>query len=145
MKSNLNIQDSPMRKLVSQKFALLAKVGAAKRKASGFQAEAEFYCTSVTEALAVLEDALIFMNDVAEAVPKLRPLVNDYESRQRSLIRGMLNYWPKDTESQLRLSTLLESDGVASHLDTTPEGYISLSCDQILKSLGQIIEASSRE
>lgn len=137
--------DSQTKKLVSQKFALLARVGVEKRKALGFQEEAEFYFTTAIEALVILEDVLVFLNRAAVRAPSLQPLVNEYESRQRDLIRQLLNYWPKDTESQSRLLNLLDSDGVASHLGYTPEGFVSLSSDQIIESLEQILERCSRE
>lgn len=137
-KSLLGMPDLEKAKLKREKFALLAKVGQRKREASRFQDEAEFYCGSVIETLAVLKDAMDKLrkeHPTAEADPEMTGLM----SRHTRLIRKLTTYWPPDMESQQRLSILLDSVGLETVTASTDEGYVFLSSDLILENVARII------
>lgn len=132
-------------RLLRDKFALLAKVGHNKRKASAYQDEAEFYFTTATESLAILGELLDFLQSLEKKDSRLAPFVAKHTSKQHHLIRTLLSYWPKNSDSQERLLTLLDSDGLVTMLDTTPDGYSTLSTDLILENVARCIAATSEE
>lgn len=132
-------------RLLRDKFALLARVGHNKRKASAYQDEAEFYFTAATESLAILGELLDFLQKAEQKDPRLAPFVAKHTSRQHHLIKSLLRYWPKNSDSQERLLTLLDSDGLAATLDTTADGYSFLSTDLILENVARCIAATKVE
>lgn len=126
-------------------FAQLARVGHNKRKALAYQEEAEFYFTIATEALAGFEVLLECLKKVEQMEPSLTPFVAKHTSKQHQLIKSLLNFWPKNTDSQERVLSLLDSDGLAATLEFTPEGFASLSMDRILENVERCIEATKQE
>lgn len=141
-KSAPNMTVSERKKLVRDKFALLAKVGRQKKRASQFGDEAEFWATNVTELLAVLADAL-------EHLEGLAPLDDLRTAQLRSehirLARRLLGFWPPNSESQNRVLNLLDCDGLAKVTELTREGFVILSSDLILENVERIIEATRAE
>lgn len=133
-----------MKKLKRDKFALLAKVGHRKREVSLLQDEADFYCGSAIGLHALLADQQQLLEMLAEATgnPHLKGRVADFISRHNQLIRPLLNFWPSGSESQQRLLSLLGSDGLAKVMESTREGYVSLSTTQVLRNVELAIEAT---
>lgn len=133
-----------MKKLVRDKFALLARVGVRKREASAFQDEAEFYCGIVTGLLAASAEQLLLLQMVADEtnVPRLKGAVADITSRQHRLIKQLLDFWPRNTESQTRTLNLLGCAGLVKMTERTDDGSVSLSTDQILKNVARAIAAT---
>jgi hypothetical protein len=131
--------------LVRDKFALLAKVGVQKRRASRFQDETEFYYTTATELLAISGDLLDLLQRLEPEHPELKGLLSDHTSRYHRSIRRLLGFWGKDIESQERSLKLLDSDGLARVLADTPDGYVSLSSDLILRNVERAIEATCQQ
>ena len=140
-KSNKNSWDLERKRLVRDKFALLAKVGVRKREALASQEEAEFYSTIVTELLALSGDLLEFLQRAEQKAPSLRGYVAENTSRYHDLIQRLLSYYPQSLASRERALNLLDSDGLERVLATTPDGYVSLSSDLILENVERAIEA----
>lgn len=145
MKLKSNSPSSEIKRLRSRLFALLARVGHQKRKALAYQEEAEHYYSIATEALAGLAELLEFMEILGESNPRVKELLSDHVSRQHQLVREMLGFWPRNTDSQERALSLLDSDGLVNLLEDTGEGYWSLSSDQILRNVERSIEASMEQ
>lgn len=146
MKLSKLTQAQQKERLIREKFALLAKVGQRKREALAYQEAEEFYFTTATEALALSGELLVVLHEaVGEWSPEWQALVADQTSRYHLLLRNLLSFWPKNSDSQDRLLNLLNSDGLERFLETTPEGYISLSSDQIIENVERIIEATRAE
>lgn len=138
-----NMKASEMKKLKGQKFALLARVGHQKKKASVLHEEATFYSTIVTELLASSGEALEFLVSNPDlTIPHNKLRVAQFGSRRLRLIKRLLSYWPPDTESQQRLWSLLTSAGLGMDLVRTSEGSVTLSMDRILNNVARTIEAT---
>lgn len=146
MKSSSSMLISELAEQKRARFALLARVGRQKREASQLQDEATFYSTIVTELLAVSGELLALVES-QEATMKREELlaVVDLASRQRRSTRRLLSFWPQNSESQQRFSEMLDSAGVAMVTDTSQEGYVSPSMDQMLKNAERAIVAMKRE
>jgi hypothetical protein len=129
-------------KLVRDKFALLAKVGVQKRRASQCHRETEYYCGIATEALAVLRDAV---DTLQSPDPIHLKSVAKITSRQHHLTRRLLGFWPQNLESQNLHSDLLTSPGLETTLGETEDGYLTLSSGPILKNVERIIAATKEE
>lgn len=145
MTSSSNTPPSEKEKLKRDKFALLAKVGVQKRRASRFLAETDFYSGTATELLALSGDLLEVLQSLEEAHPEIKPDLTDLTSQYHRLIKRLLGFWGPDIESQERFSKLLDSDGLAKVLADTPDGYVSLSTDRILRNVERAIEVTKRE
>lgn len=128
--------------LKRDKFALLAKVGHRKKEASAYQDEAEFYCGIATELLALSVDLVEFLQRAEKRAPAVTPLSADATSRLHRSIKRLLRSWPPRSDSQERLLSLLKSDGLATMIATTEEGYVTLSSDQIVGNVARIIAAT---
>lgn len=135
-----NTATYPTEKLRRDKFALLAKVGHLKRVASRSAEETEFYYTTATEALALLAEALRQLASIEREAGSRNPGLVDITSRHHHLIRRLSSYWPQNSESQQRILNLLESDGLATVMGVTSDGYASLSSDLILENVARAIE-----
>ncbi len=146
-KSSKNSRDLETRKLVRDKFALLAMVGRVKKEVSPLHEEADFYSSFVTEQVALSADLLDLLQEIEQQVnsPETSEIVADLTSQYHRSIRQLLNFWPPHTESQERYLSLLASDGLEKVLATTPDGYVSLSTDRILKNVERVIEATKKE
>lgn len=142
MVSKKTMNTSEKERLLRDKFALLARVGHNKRKASAYQDEAEYYFTIATEALAVLGELLGYLQKAEKLEPSLAPFVARHTSKQHHLVKSLLTFWPQNTDSQERVLSLLDSDGLAEMLESTPEGYVYLSTDLILENVARCIDAS---
>lgn len=144
-RSNSTTPLSAKAKLRRDKFALLARVGHQKRKASAYLEETEFYYGIVTELLALSGDLLDLLGVIEKHAPAVTPLLAVLTSRQHHLARLLLDYWPQNSESQSRILDLLDADGLANLLETTEDGYLTLSSDQILANVERIIAPTNKE
>lgn len=141
--SSSNSPDSEKTRLVRDKFALLARVGRLKRAALTLHEEADFYSTSATDLAAQLADVLEFLQIMEEHAPKhLTPFVAESTSRFHNSIRQLLRFSPPSSESTERYWKVLGSAGLEKVLATTPDGYVSLSTDLILKNVERSIAAT---
>lgn len=131
--------DSRREKLPPAYYALLAKVGVRKREASAYRDEAEHYCGIVTELLALSTELVVFLQATEKRAPGLKPLTADSTFRLHRSIKQLLNFWPQNSDSQERLLTLLDSDGLATMTGSTADGYVSLSSDQVVGNVERII------
>ena len=145
MKSSKNSPDLVREKLVRDKYALLARVGQRKREASAFQDEAVFYFTIVTELLALSAGLLEGLQEAEETNAQVKSRLLEHTSHYHRLIRSLLSFWPKNSESQVRILSLLDCDGLEKALACTPDGYVSLSTDQILENVARAIEVIKEE
>lgn len=143
-KSNSTMPISPTKRLVRDKFALLAKVGRLKREVSQLREEVKFYSSSATELAAVSVEQLGVLQPLAEAVgeAELKMEVAVITSRHLLWMRKLLKHWPSDSECQQKLLALLESEGPQRLMASTPDGYATLSTGLILNNVAQIIEAT---
>jgi hypothetical protein len=141
MKSSKSLWDLERKRLVRDKFALLAMVGRRKREALASQEEAEFYYSIVTELLALSGDVLEFLQRAETKAPSLKGYVAENTSRYHDLIQRLLQFWPTSSASKERALNLLDSDGLERVLASTPDGYVSLSTDLILANVERAIEA----
>ena len=145
-KSNSSMMISQMESQKRARFALLAKVGIQKRALSRSRAEADFYCSLVTELLAVSGAQYKLLERLEEkGVKQLSPSLFILGLKLNRSMQQLLSYWPEDTESQARLSQLLDSAGVAMLSETTPDGWPSPSQALILKNVERAIEVSRME
>lgn len=135
-------QDLVTRKLVRDKFALLAQVGREKRAALALQDEATFYSSIVTDLLVAQGELLERLQADAKIDPELVALASEHTSRFHRLTKQLLSFWPANSVSQERILTLLNSDGLAKVLDSTQDGYLTLSTDLILENVERAIEAT---
>lgn len=131
--------------LVRDKFALLAMVGRRKREALAYHEAEEFYSTIVSEQHANLAALLSSLRPLAERSPALAELLSFHTSRLHHSTKKLLSYWPKNTASQETLWNLLASEELSQTLATTPDGYVSLSTDQILDNVVLAIGATQEE
>lgn len=139
MKSDLLSAISERDKQKAARFALLARVGRQKREASLLHDEAETYCSSVIE-LVALSTALLRQLEAAEETDKsLSRSVVTLSSRHSQLIRHLLNSLPLAMISRERVLRMLNSAGLATATDITEEGYVSPSSDQILRNVVRAI------
>lgn len=145
--SSRNSRVSEKRKLVRDKFALLAMVGRVKKEVSQLQDEADFYSTIATDLVALSEDQLELLQQIEKQADsdQMTDLVIDLTSQFHHLIRRLLSFYPQRTKSQERYSRMLGSDGLARVLADTPDGYVSLSTDQILENVERVIDLTKRE
>lgn len=143
-RSSSTTETSPMKKLKREKFALLARVGHHKRNLSALQDEANFYSTIVTALLADYEVALRSLEAEDLSALDRKQIVMELTSRRLHLTRQLLNFSPPSSESLDRIWNLLNSDGLATSLVTTPEGWLSLSSDLILGSVERAIEVTKQ-
>lgn len=142
-KLSLTTAISEMKKQKRARFALLAMVGHRKKEASRLQDEADFYSTTATEALAALEDAATLLAELGQqGSPEAMKGAVDLTSVRFRLARQLLNFWPTGTTSEDRLWKVLGSDGLATILEDTPEGYLSLSSTQWVNNVARAIEAT---
>ena len=146
MKLSSAITESQKKRLIREKFALLAKVGHAKRKASAYQEAEEFYSSIATEALAVSTELLLYLQEyTGQGSPEFDRFVASYTSRQHNLVRSITSFWPKNSDSQERALAMLDSDGLLPMIEHSDEGYVSLSMDQILSNVELAIAASTED
>lgn len=140
-KSTSTSATSRMEKLSRDKYVLLAKVGHRKREALAYQEAEEFYSSIVTELLALSVAQTELLQDIADRAdsPSLRRAVAADTSRLHRLTKRLLSFWPKNSDSQKRVSDLLESAGVAKLLTDTEDGYVTLSTGQILANVARAI------
>ena len=101
--SNSRMEHYPKEKLYREKFALLARVGVNKRKASAYQEAEEFYCSLAIEQAAELKELLDLVRTLSKEKPELLPVVGEFMSRQQALVRKLFRFWPKNTDSQSRV------------------------------------------
>jgi hypothetical protein len=134
--------DSAMVKQKREKFALLARVGHQKREVCRLHEEADFYSSIVTELLALSTESLTLLVAEEEKHPELKLPILTLVSRQTNLLKRLLNYWPRDSQSQERVCALLESDGLETMTDVSDEGYVSPSMDLILRNVARAIEVT---
>jgi len=144
-KSSLKTPIYKTEKLVRDKFALLAMVGHRKRKALAYREAEEFYSTIVSEQHATLVELLVVLKSLAEVVPALNEVVTKHTSVLHRLTRMMLNFWPKNLDSQATLLSLLGSKELRPLLAYTPDGYVSLSTDLILDNVERAIGATAEQ
>lgn len=123
-----------------EKFVLLAKVGRAKKEASRYRDEAEFFSSFAIATLVALEELRKAVVSTAPS-PELALAVVDAESTQRALTMQLLDSWPQNSESRERFSRVLGSAGLARMMTVTDDGYLSLSMDPILENVATVIEA----
>lgn len=141
-KSNSTTEGSAREKLPPVYFARLAQVGQLKRKVSTYREETEFYSGIATELLVVLAEAAELLQEEAEKQEALKKSVSNITSRHHHLVWRLLGFWPNDTESQERISTLLDSRGLEKVLGSTPDGYTCLSSDLTLENVERIFAAT---
>lgn len=127
-------------KLKRESFARLAMVGRAKKEASRYRDEAEFFSLIAIEALAILEELRKAVASTAASPEQMLAAV-DAESAQRALTMRLLDSWPQNSESQSRFSKVLTSGGLVRVMTITDDGYLSLSMDPILENVATVIEA----
>lgn len=125
-------------------FALLAKVGALKRKLSLYLGEMEHYSTTAIELLVLSSELLRLLEEQDLRGLSKRKLLR-LSSKHTRLTRCITHYYTPSTESQERLSTLLNYDGLEMAMDTSEEGYVSPSMDQILRNMGRALEVTREE
>ena len=141
-KSSSTTVVSEKAKLPPAYYAQIAKVGHLKRKASTYLEETDFYSGIATELLALLAEAVELLQVEAEKQGSLKKSVSNITSRQHHLVWKLLGFWPNDTESQERISTLLDSPGLEKVLGSTPDGYTCLSSDLTLENVERIFAAT---
>lgn len=142
-KWSLTTAVSEMNKQKRARFALLAMVGHRKKEVSQLHDEADFYSTVATEALAALADAAILLAELGQrGNPEAMKGSTDLTSTRFRLVQQLLNFWPTGTTSVDRLWKVLGSDGPATVLENTPDGYLSLSSTQWVDNVARIIEAT---
>lgn len=129
-------------RLKRDKFALLAKVGHAKRAHSVLQAETELYCTTATELLAISMELLALLESEEESKGEMNLNAVIPVSRLYRCVQKISNFCVTDTASEQRMLRLLESDGAVMAMDTCNEGYASPSMDLMLKNVARAIVAS---
>lgn len=122
-------------------FVLLAKVGALKRKLFRYQEETEHYSTTAIELLVLSTELLRLLEEQDLRGLSKRKLLR-LSSKHTRLTRNITHYYPPSMESRERLSTLLNCDGLEMAMDTTEEGYVSPSMDQILRNVGRALEVT---
>lgn len=137
--SSSSTKDSEKVKLKREKYAHLARVGHQKRRALAFQDAEEFYFTIATEQVALLREQLEEALELEKQMKAPSPAVAKATSRLTHLTRRLLHFWPRNSESQQRISLLLDSAGLATMMAVTDEGYLTLSSDQILGNVERII------
>lgn len=123
-------------------YALLARVGHQKKKASQFQDETAFYIGIVIELLALSVEQNDLLQALAGKLVPLKGLSSEHTSQLHNLVKKLHSFWPTNIESQERLLNLLACDGLGKLQGTTPDGLLSLSTDRILRNVAQIIEAT---
>lgn len=128
-----------MVRLKREKFVLLAKVGQRKREASAYREEAEFYCGNATELLALSVDLIRALQLLEKELPQLRAGTVEATSRLHQSIKQLLRFWPQNSDSQERLVNLLNSDGLATMVGVTADGYVSLSSTQVVENVARVI------
>ena len=143
--SNSTTQTSEKARQKQANSARLAKVATLKKKASAYREERDFYYGIVTELLAPLGEAVEFLQAAEKDAPALKALVARITSQQHHSVKQLLRYWPQNTESQSKISALLDADGLGNLLEDTADGYVSLSSDLILENAARIIEATKKE
>ena len=141
--------DSLISQLGEQKrarFALLAKVGHQKKEVSQLHEEADFYSTIATELLALSTEQLHLLEKMELLLNKEAQVsLVEISSRHTKLTKRLLSFWPRSTASQSRIFEVLDSVGVAMATDTSEEGYVSPSMDQILNNVARAIEVTKKE
>jgi len=137
--SNSTTEQSEMEKHKSARYALLAMVGRRKKEVLALQEEADHWSLCATEALVDSLAVLTALEKLEDRHPEVKALVAEYTSRHTKLLKQCLNYYPQTSESQSRISDLLDSDGLATALDATTDGYVSLSMDRMLRNVERVI------
>ena len=134
-----NTTPSGTTKLVSEKFALLARVGHQKKKLSASLEETTYYSGIVSELHALVADMLAAIQDLPE---KTFPLEKELEFklRQKNLVKNLLYTFPEDSEFRTLRSRLLTSAGLESAVTLTSDGWLTpstaLTLDLVALSLG---------
>ena len=138
-KSDSRTATSEMAKVKSAKFALLARVGVLKREASALHGEADNFSSNVTELVALSTDMLTLLEAVEERDKTLSQDVLTLSSRHTQLMQHILYSLPPSMASRERVWKMLSSDGLATAMDITEEGYVSPSSAQILRNVVRAI------
>lgn len=141
-KFNLRTALLEMEKQKRARFALLAMVGVRKREASQLREEMLLYYTTATELAALSVELLAFLQRAEATAPQISPLVAESTFTAHRSIKRLLNFSAQNSESQQRLVTLLNSDGLETMMGVTGDGYLSLSSDQIIGNVARVIEVT---
>jgi len=115
------------------------------KQRSRYPSETEFYYSSVTECLALLEALRAGLVEREKETGKADPLLHSISPRHANLMKSLINYYPTGSASQERAWDLLECDGLKEHVGTTPDGYVSLSTDLILENVERAIALTKTE
>lgn len=137
-----NTADSQTEKLVSQKFALLAKVGHQKKKLSESLGEAILYSGIVSELLAELKE---LTQEQEDRTPLQKQASLERALRLRNLTRELFENWPKDSELSSLRYNLLTSAGLENEVTLSEDGCVSLSSTRGIELLGMSIGATKEE
>ena len=137
-------QTSVMENQDQDRDVLLATVDSLKKIVSAYRASELHYVGAATDLLALSVELVTLLQAMEQRAPKLQPVVFKATYRLHRSLRQLLSFWPQRTISQERLLTTLGSDGLETMLDISPEGFPSLSTDQILGNVARAI-AVSRE
>lgn len=121
------------------KSALHAEVAHLRQELSQSRAEMEFYFSSVTESLALLEEVRAGLVAREQETGQPDPLLGSIALRHQQLADSLIQYWPAGLECQERALKLLELDGLVPVMGTTHDGYASLSSDLILENVARAI------
>lgn len=137
-------RDSATMKLVSAKFALLAKVGHQKRKLSQSLAETSYYSGIVSELLALVKELSVPLESTLPPDEQLRLRLKS-RSQLSNLAKDFIRTYPKDSDLQAIRCSLLDSGGREIGVIITDDGYYSLSSDLILDTVGLSLGATMEE
>lgn len=139
-----NMKTSKTKQLVKAKFALLARVGHLKRKASQSHEQANFYSSIVTELLAVSGEESSLPRQ-AEDSPETLLKRAELKSRRLHLIQQLLDFSPRSLESQETHWKLLTSAGLEKEIVVTRDGFLTLSSGLILDNVELLIAATKAQ
>lgn len=131
-------------KLVSQKFALLAKVGHQKRKHSELLGETEFYSGIVSELLVLVEDMLSVMEAMPDETMN-RSAELSFRLVRKKLVNKLLTFYPKDLDLLNLRWDLLTSDGLENVLMFSQGEWPIQSPAQTLDLVGLSLGATREE
>lgn len=140
--SSLATLTSEMTKHKRARFALLARVGRQKKEVSQLREETEFYFGIATDLLALSTELVEFLQRAEATAPGLKAYNAVSTSRLHHSIKRLLRSYPSDSDLQKKWLSTLTSDGLATMVGVTADGYLSLSSTQVVNNVARVIEAT---